>query len=337
MNLWFRQVTEKLCSWSIVLDELCKACKDLGHTVIKGNAPPKYPWRWVEIWWGAPQDWHWSGKEVSARIAISLSESDQLQKEYQARAIENLKDVDILLVTSESSKRAFLEMPIDVPISLWPLGVDTEVFQYEQRDFSEEPFSFLLLGATQFRKGSWLAAEAFVQAFETHEPVRLTITTHSKTEMFTSLEHEYKTVKQIEFVEHEYKNPARHYQDHHVLLSPHLAEGWGLCITEAMAVGMPCIVSRCSTPREYFSKDFGWWIEMSDLYSPVSGCFPGTAGFWRLPCVASLAENMRYAYEHRDTCEKLAIAASEYAHSHLTWQHGAIKPLAEIERILKSS
>lgn len=334
MNLWFRSVTEELCSWSIVLDELCKACKDLSHTVRVGNISPRFPWQWVEVWWGAPQDWRWSYKNVKARVAISLSESDQIQKSFQPRAIENLKDVDILFITSETAKRAFLEMPIDVPIALWPLGVNPEMFPFERRDFDDDPFSFLLLGATQFRKGSWLAVEAFVQAFDSTDSAKLTVASHKETTMFTLLQKEYDGVDGLEFVLKEHRNPARHYQDHHVLLSPHLGEGWGMCITEAMSVGMACIVSRCSTPREYFSKDFGWWIEMSDLYSPVSDCFPGTAGYWRLPSVLDMADKMRYAYEHRAECKEKALAATTHASHNLTWGHGAKQPLMQIEKIL---
>jgi len=333
MNLWFRQVTEELCSWSIVLDELCRACKDLGHNIIKGNNPPKFPWQWIEIWWGAPQDWQWSNKEVKARIAISLSESDQISKEYQSRAIENLNKSDVLFVTSESSKRAFLEMPIETPIYLWPLGANPDTFRYKEIDFEDNPFRFLLLGVTQFRKGSWMGVEAFVRAFENDEPVSLTVATHMESEMFRKLRTEYKSVKQIDFLSQNYAKPSRHYEDHHVLLSPHLAEGWGLCITEAMMLGMPCIVSRCSTPREYFSLDFGWWIEMSDHYVPVSGCFENTPGFWRLPSVFDMADKMRYAYEHRDKCKMKAVATSAHARKYLTWAHNAEKPLMQIEEM----
>jgi glycosyltransferase involved in cell wall biosynthesis len=98
-----------------------------------------------------------------------------------------------------------------------------------------------------------------------------------------------------------------------------------------MATGMPCIVSRCSAPREYFDKKYGWWVEMSELYSPVSQCFPGITGLWRLPDVNSLADVMRYAYEHRNECKEKGRLASEYVLSDMTWERG-VQPIVDYVR-----
>ena len=270
---------------------------------------------------------------MKARVGISLSESDQILKSGQPKAIANLRRCNHLFVPTEFSRRAFNEMSIDVPISLWPLGIDPDVFRYTHRDFDANPFRFLCLGVTQFRKGSWLAPEAFIRAFSPGEPVHLTIASHRESQMYLSLKHEYQWDSRISFICREYENPTIHYDGAHVLVSPHLSEGWGLHITEAMALGIPCIVSRCSAPRDYFRPDCGWWIEMSDHYVPVSGCLVDTPGFWRLPSMQDLADKMRYSYEHQDECEAAAAAAAKYAKNHLTWVHGAqigLKILGEL-------
>jgi len=211
---------------------------------------------------------------------------------------------------------------------IWRFGVNLQVFQWRYRDFNESPFRFLHLGITQFRKGSWLVPEAFVRAFRRDERVELIIATHHEdNKMLARLVDEYGSHPHIFFVVSRHKDPTRHYDGAHVFVSPHLAEGWGLCIPEAMALGIPCIVSRCSAPREYFSSKFGWWCEMSDLYAPVSGCLAATTGFWRLPDVGDLAEKMRYAYEHRDECEEKGERASKYVLENLTWELGVERAL----------
>ena len=313
-----------------MLNHLVKACRGLGHTVQVGNVPPKYPPDWVEVWWGAPQEWQWSRKDVALRVAFTLSESDQLLKSTQERAVDNLQQADIILVPTPASLRCFQEMPIDKPLALWPLGFDPEVFRYSDRGFRSSPFRFLHLGVTQIRKGSWTVPEAFLRAFGSIKDTELTIASYGETEMWKQLAAEYGGHPQITFVAED-KEPPSHYTGQHVLVSPHLAEGWGLCIPEAMALGMICLVSRCSAPRDYFSEDYGWWIEMSDLYAPVSGCLPNTPGLWRLPDVRDLAAKMRYVYEHRGECEEKALVAAEWARKSLSWEIGCQQGLAKVE------
>jgi len=324
LKLWFRNAElNPHCSWSIVYKELVKACLTLGYQVHSVNTPPKFPHQWIEVWWGAPDQWEWSTKQVKKRVGISLSESDQLRTDTLGEALAALRQCDILFVPCESAKQAFLQMPIDIPIMLWPFGVDPDVFRYQPIDFDTKDFSFLHLGATQFRKGSWLVPEAFIRSFSDDDAVTLTIASYDKTEMMTQLQEEYASHNQIRFVVQAHPVPTTHYHGHHVLVSPHLAEGWGMCITEAMALGMPSIVSRCSAPREYFSSDFGWWVEMSDDYAPVSTCLPGANAFWRLPDVNDLADKMQYVYTHRDECADKGRAAAVHVRKQLTWVHGA--------------
>ena len=191
MKLWWRSHTDLLCSWTVVCKELVRACQNLGHEVWDSNETPRFPHQWIEVWWGAPKDWSWSGKPVVARVGLTLSESDQLIRSEQERALENLKLCDYLFVPTQSSLRAFYEMPLDKEIGLWPLGVDTERFQYTNRFiYADETFRFLHLGVTQFRKGSWLVPEAFIAAFDEGENVELTIASHGKSPMWESLEWE---------------------------------------------------------------------------------------------------------------------------------------------------
>ena len=176
-----------------------------------------------------------------------------------------------------------------------------------------------------------MVPEAFIAAFEDTDDVELTIASYAETPMWKDLNHEYGKHPKIRLVATTHVNPIAHYDKQHVLVSPHLAEGWGLCIPEAMALGMPCIVSRCSAPRDYFRSEFGWWIEMSDLYLPVSGCLNETPGFWRLPDINDLADKMRIAYENREECTFKGKRAAEYAQTCLTWECGAEKALRMIQ------
>jgi len=324
MKIWLRiNALEPISSWVIVWQELVKALKEVGHTVHSDlNTIPPSPEEYIEFWWGDPIFWEWSPETVLYRVGYALSEARSLYK--KSFAIKGVQKCNLLLCPSFHASIAFLEAPIDIPIEIVPFGVDTKHYHYVDRS-NLTPFKFLHLGAAQFRKGSWLVPEAFIKTFTRKEPVHLTISSFHDTEMARSLEKEYGGHPNITFNIKMEPDSFPIYQQHHVLVSPHLSEGWGMCITEAMSTGMACLVARCYTPREFFRPDFGWWIEMSEDYAPVSNCLPGTGGLWRIPDIESLAAGMRYAADHPEEVISKGKAASAYIGSNYTWELTAEK------------
>jgi len=333
MKIWLRINGLEFSSWYIVHKELAGAFREYGVEV--HNDMSSYPLgvnEYIEMWWCDPEYWDWSDKKVRLRVGIALSEHRSLFATNPKTVIRNINQCDVLFCPSYSAMQAYLESPIEVPIYLMPLGVNPCEFHYCERNFDEMPFKFLHLGVTQFRKGSWLACEAFIKAFGKDDDAQLTIATHRPSPMYEQLQKEYG--HRISFVCNKVISSLEYYKQHHVLVAPHLSEGFGLCIPEAMATGMPCIVSRCSAPREYFDKKYGWWIEMSELYSPVNQCFPGVRGLWRLPDVNSIAERIRYVFENRQECKEKGEQASEYVLANMTWKNSVLQAISTMEKLL---
>ena len=330
MNIWLRIHGIEFCSWYIVFRHLHKAFREIGVNVMDSPFnPPKKPNDYIELFWGDPQFWEWSQEKVKLRAGIVLSEHRSLLN--PGKAIKNLQQCNVLISPCQSAAQAFYEAPLDMPIRIAPFGVDETDLKYHRRKW-DRVLNFLLIGVAQFRKGSWLAVEAFRKAFGDQKEVNLTVASFVDSPMFRRLQNDYGTYPNIQF-EGKAEKVKEIYHSNHVLISPHLSEGWGLTIPEAMATGMPGIIARCSAPREYFSLDFGWWIEMSELYAPIDQCLPGVHGSWRLPAVDSLVEKMRYANEHREECDEKGKKASEYARSSLTWKQSAKKIIEILEGI----
>jgi len=287
---------------------------------------------YVELWWGNPAEWHWGSGRPGLRVGIAVSEAESLVAKDRARAIENVGRADLLICPSEFSTRAYLESPIDVPVAVVPFGVDVDAMPYTSRKWGcQHRMNFLLAGAAQFRKGTWLGVEAFLKAFWRMGRVHLTVWSSTKTPMLAELQTEYHGLKQITFDETHYDSPLEVFSKHHVLLSPHLSEGFGLLIPEAMSTGMPVIMSRVSSPMEFFSDKFGSWIEMSEDYAPVSKCLENTGGFWRLPSVDSMASAMSNANKFRGLSKDQGKRASQYVKDNLTWGHTALGIVKAIE------
>lgn len=331
MRIWFRLHGFEFCSWTIVWENLSEAFKALGHEIeIVDN--PKDPEDLIELWWGDPQFWSWSKLPVKSRIGMALSEAHSILTPGRPNALRNLSVCETIICPSQFATTAFIEYPLDMPIKVAHFGINPDEFQYIERDWNGK-LGFFHGGVTQFRKGSWQVPEAFVKAFDKKDSVYLTIASPKASPMYTQLKQEYGDHPNIEFIHDIEDSSNKYYKDHHIYVSPHLSEGFGLCPLEAMATGMCGLVARCSAPREYMSTKYGYWIEMSEDYAPVDKCLPDTHGFWRVPDVDSLAERMRYCYENRDEIRRKGIVASNEIRQNLTWERtakGIIKIIEEV-------
>jgi glycosyltransferase involved in cell wall biosynthesis len=332
MKIWLRLHGFEPCSWTAVYEYLGAAFKEIGVELCDMVAPDE-PEDYIELWWGDPQFWRWSDLPVKARVSLALSEARSILFKGRDAVISNLQRSDLIICPSESATIAFAEAPIDTPIRVSPFGVDPREFPYMKRDWDGR-LQFLHAGVTQFRKGSWMVPEAFVAAFKPTDNVQLVMAAPRSSPMFTRLKGEYSKQPNVYFYNGREDSLAPLYEKSHIYVSPHLSEGFGLMPLEAMATGMPCIMARCSSPREYFSKENGWWIEMSDEYAPVTACLPDTGGFWRLPDIKSLIANMRRAYMSRQECEKRGKDASEFTHNCMTWKLTAMSIVEHIKEML---
>ena len=327
MKIWLRLHGFELCSWTFVWENLKNAFEADGDIIHFTGDPPN-PKEYIELWWGDPQFWEWSKYKVKGRVALALSEAHSILKQGRENVINNLNEADVIICPSQFASTAFMEAPIDKPIRIAFFGVAPDEFKYIDRDWSGN-IKFLHGGVSQFRKGSWLVPEAFLKCYNQVGNVELTIATPKVTPMFAQMKLEYGSHPNIHFISNIQDSASKLYENHHVYISPHLSEGFGLMIPEAMATGMPCLVSRCSSPREYFSSEYGWWIEMSELYASVEQCLPDTAGFWRIPDVNSLVENMIECAISKKEAEEKGKKASDYVLNNLTWLH-TIKKIKSI-------
>jgi glycosyltransferase involved in cell wall biosynthesis len=107
---------------------------------------------------------------------------------------------------------------------------------------------------------------------------------------------------------------------------PAHAEGWGLPVTEAMACGLPVIVTDYSAPAEYLSDDCTYLIPV-ERFVPVRDAyfFPsgGALGVWAQPDAGALRELMRRAFENPEEAREKGRRARAKVCARLTWGHAA--------------
>lgn len=298
---------------------------------------PENPADCIEVWWGNPAQWNWSKLDVGYRVGICLSEASSLQANGRQAALKNLANCDMLICPSEFASRAYREAPLDMPIKVAHFGIsvnspDTGLIERKWN----KPLKFLLAGAAQMRKGTWLGIEAFLRFHHRCRRSKLTVWSSVSTPMLAQIKDEFGNIRSITIDDRTYKDLSDLLGRHHILLSPHLSEGFGLLIVEAMSTGMPGIISRTSAPIEYFSSKYGWWIEMSDMYTPVDGCLPNTGGTWRIPDIDSMVLQMTRAYKQPALCKQKGLNGAAFVFEHLTWEHTAMAIKRHIEETMNA-
>lgn len=127
-------------------------------------------------------------------------------------------------------------------ICLMPMMVNNAKFVCHNRNYAHPVFRFLYVGRIVDVKNIPVMLDAFVRAFDNRSDVELRIV--GKGNMLAELSVEYASHKNIVFAGAKYGDElSKEYHEASALILPSSYEPWGLVVNEAMAAGLPVIVS----------------------------------------------------------------------------------------------
>jgi hypothetical protein len=219
-------------------------------------------------------------------------------------------------------------------LSLVPHGVDTAIFHPESRDTRYPPrFRFLFVGATIPRKGIDVAINAYIRAFMPSDDVVLTIKdvnalsfyrdTNKRTEIGELLRQS--NLPRIEYVEATIsdRDMANLYREADCLIHPYRGEGFAMPVLEAMACGLPVMVTAGGATDDFVDESVGWRIPSARVECPPGEPVPTMSSAWLMEAdVDALASLMRFAYEHPQDSRLRGEAAARRAAT-WTWDRAA--------------
>ena len=264
------------------------------------------------IWHDQPRE-QWLYSPFKKNIAIVPWETTRIPKSWVAR----LNSFDALFVPCKQNVECFRDSGVTIPIEIIHWGIDPlKTYPLER---PERPiFTFGHMGALSQRKGTDLLVEAFIEAFPTEQDVQLINKTSYNTYPFNVKD------KRIKVLMTPYTNEElinQFWKEIDCFVFPTRGEGWGLTPMEAMATGVPAIVTGWSGPMEYMSKDDGWLIDykMVDAKNFTDTVYKEDCGQWAEPSKEHLIELMRYAYTHQEEVREKGKKASERIMRDFTW------------------
>lgn len=234
-----------------------------------------------------------------------------------------------------------------------PLGYDPERFHPSAAVVTTpaprsaaRPFRFLFVGKWEKRKGVTKLIKAFAQEFSPRENVELLLAAHNPfvanhesrlaAEFARELSAHGFTDRRIRLLppRPEAELPSL-YRDADAFVLPTRAEGWGLPLLEAMACGLPCIVTRYSAVTEFASDDTVFFLRHRPWLERVidpSNFDPALDwGGWARPSVRHLRSLFRRVVNAPDSAAAKGRAAALAARENWTWDHAIAKALAHLD------
>ena len=220
-----------------------------------------------------------------------------------------------------------------------PNGVDISLFNPHNAPYplkTKKTFKFLFVGGTIQRKGIDILLDVYTRTFSSGDDVCLVIK-----DMGGQTFYKGQTAKdwigrfqadpgspEIEYIEHTLSDReiAGLYTACNCLVHPYRGEGFGLPIAEAMASGLPVIVTGHGAALDFCNEKTAYLIPAKEMRLPEKriGEFDTVDFPWLAePDKESLAGLMRHAATHREEAAAKGSLAAAFIRAHFTWDHAA--------------
>lgn len=235
--------------------------------------------------------------------------------------IPYLNKAERIIVPSSWLVQSWKDQGVTKPIHVVGHGIDPEVYYYMDRPV-RDTYTFVHYGQLSTRKGTDLVAKAFAEEFANETDARLIV---KNTYPFFPIPY---NIPWTEYISATYtKDEMREFLfNTDCMVFPTRGEGFGLPPFEAMATGLPTIVTNWGGSADYIDTDdtlalnykMGRAYEFDHIYDKF-WAEGENAGDWAEPDIAHLKSQMRWAYEHREEAKAMGKKAAERIARDWTW------------------
>ncbi len=239
---------------------------------------------------------------------------------------DGMNKADINFVPCNFSKQLWIEAGCKKPIYVVPLGFNPDIYHWFDRP-KRPKFTFIVAGTLSARKCPDMIKDAFLNVFKGIKDVQIIFKTPKHLPLEFKEKDERITIINLTYSEAEMNHL---YTAGDVFISASQGEGFGLPAIEAMATGMPAIVTNWSAPPDYMDETIGWLLDYymknidSDYFinrdDPKSRC--EIFGFAQ-PKQDHLEQIMKHCYDNQNEVRAKGEHAYEKMIENYTWQHTA--------------
>jgi glycosyltransferase involved in cell wall biosynthesis len=275
-------------SWMGVCEASLHAAKRVGAITLVENAARH------------PKHWHQAGVEECKRFGIDPKKrSTVLPPMLIRRVLREFELCDRIIVPSSASYRSFSECGLAEKTVIVPTGVDSEFFKPPAKPRDEAIFRICFVGRVELAKGAGYLLQAWKKLALPN--AELVLVGSVKKEMSALLRtHADASVRMTGILPA--AEVAQLYRESDLFVFPSINEGLPQVLLEAMASGLPVVVSDHASADDCVTD--------------------GTEGFV-VPArnVDKLAEAIQWCYQHRDETRAIGKAARARIENEFTLEH----------------
>lgn len=301
---------------------------------------------WVRHRWPVSYDDFPKGAK---KIVMQPWEMSTVRKDI----IEAFHKADEIWTPSNHSREAFVRSGLDAnKVQIIPNGINPTVFSPAGAAYSiatEKTYKFLFVGGTIPRKGIDVLLRAYAKAFTATDDVCLVVKDmgaksyyqgQTQEDLIEKFQQTLGTPELIYIDDNlSEEQMASLYRECDVFVSPYRAEGFSLPTLEAMACGLPVIVTRGGATDDFVDEKCGLLISAEPLR--VGTTFGGKelvdVAFALEPSEEELVEAMQYFYFHPVAGTAMGRKGSLRARTQWTWNHSALAVLSRLDALYGSS
>lgn len=262
------------------------------------------------------------------------------------------KSVDEVWCPSSYVRRMYLEAGFDPErVVVIPNGVDPQIFAPGESDSSvlapltRKGFAFLFVGGTVERKGIDVLLQVYASTFSAADDVALVIKDFGLGGFYRMVSYREQILKiralkgapEIVYTDASL-TPAQMaalYRSCDCFAFPYRGEGFGIPILEAMACGLPVIVTKGGAADDFLDETTAYLIRAMKrpIGQRVYEVNLVSEGWLLEPDRTALSNLMRRVYENREEARQVGRRASARARTDFTWDRSAEKVIERVSRL----
>ncbi len=248
---------------------------------------------------------------------------------------------------SNFSRKAFIDSGIAPDkVQVIPNGIDPQIFTPNGEKFplpTKKQFKLLYVGGTIYRKGIDLLLRAYVENFTAEDDICLVIKDMGGNSFYkgqTAIEHireiqAKKTTPEIIYIDEDLSEQemASLYRACNVLASPYRGEGFSLPAIEAMACGIPAIVTDGGATDDFAQSDFSLKIKSTpkSIGNKLDGKPFVKEAFLLEPDYEHLKIILSNIFANPGNLLSMGAMASFAARTNWTWKKSTLKLLTRLD------
>lgn len=267
------------------------------------------------------------------RIGYTMLETDRLPAAW----VEQANQMDAIWTPTAWGAEVFRASGVTRPVFVVPLGIDPVVYRpAPPRTRLAERTIFVSVFEWGRRKGPDLLLKAYRAAFQPHDDVLLILKIDNRAPASNPLQEIAALLPSpappVGIIYNQRLSPQRMaelYQGADCFVLPTRGEGWCMPALEAMACGLPAIVTNWSGPTAFLTAQNGYPLPITGLEPTGSNNPYYRDAQWAAPDTDALVELLRTVHAGRDEARRRGVQAATDARA-WSWER-AVKEV--IERI----